>query len=98
MLESDEGHGNSEPMSAAQTSVICAVWHGDPGRVELLRGHAANLKRQSVAVSPIYVFDNGDAPPDGLAGRTVTVREKLTIYQAWNVALSLVTTPYVMNL
>ena len=80
------------------TSVICAVWHGDPNRFELLRGHLANLARQSAPVDPIYVFDGGDQPPPWLEARAVAVREKLTIYQAWNVALSLVATPLVMNL
>src|SRR6185503_20268771 len=65
---------------------------------ELLRGHAANLARQTVPVEPIYVFDGGDEPPSWLEGRVVSVREKLSIYQAWNVALSLVATPLAMNL
>jgi hypothetical protein len=82
----------------ARTSVICAVWHGDAERAQLLAGHAANLAAQSVAVEPIYVFDGADAPPRDLAGRQVVVHESLTIYQAWNVALALVATPFVMNL
>jgi hypothetical protein len=64
----------------------------------LLRGHAANLARQTVPVEPIYVFDGGDEPPPWLEGRTISVREPLSIYQAWNVALSLVATPLAMNL
>lgn len=82
----------------ARTAVICAVWHKDPERHALLRGHAQNLERQSVPVEPIYVFDGGDQPPDWLKGRTISVQEPLTIYQAWNVALSLVSTPLAMNL
>ena len=46
----------------------------------------------------VYVFDEGDAAPDWLAGSKVSASEALTIYQAWNVALSLVRTPFVMNL
>ncbi len=80
------------------TTVFCAVWHGDPQRLELLRGHSENLKRQTVPVNTIYVFDGGDTPPDWLGGSVVTVKESLSIYQAWNVALSLVRTPLVMNL
>jgi len=83
---------------AARTSIICAVWHGDPNRWDLIRGHAANLARQTVPVEPIYIFDGGDLPPDGFAARSVSVKESLTIYQAWNVALSLTATPLVMNL
>lgn len=84
--------------SAARTSIICAVWHGDPNRWELIRGHAANLASQTVPVEPIYVFDGGDLPPNGLAAHCISVNESLTIYQAWNVALSIVRTPFVMNL
>jgi len=81
-----------------RTSVICAVWHADPDRECLLEGHAANLAAQSVGVDPIYVFDAADAPPAGVRGRHVVVHETLSIYQAWNVALSLVSTPFVLNL
>ncbi|HTT03807.1 MAG TPA: FkbM family methyltransferase [Steroidobacteraceae bacterium] len=82
----------------ARTSVVCAVWHGDPERSRLLDGHAANLARQSVTVEPIYVFDGADEPPRPLPGRTVVVHEPLSIYQAWNIALAMVRTPFVMNL
>jgi hypothetical protein len=51
-----------------------------------------------VPVEPIYVFEGGDEPPDWLPGRKISVKESLTIYQAWNVALSLVETPLAMNL
>jgi hypothetical protein len=81
-----------------QTTVICAVWHGDPARFDLLRGHVANLARQTVPIETIYVFDGGDAVPPWLEGKGVSVRQPLTIYQAWNAALSLVQTPLVMNL
>jgi len=81
-----------------RTTVICAVWHRDPERRQLLRGHQANLDKQSVPVERVYVFDGGDAPPADLAGRVLVSSEALTIYQAWNLALATVTTPYVMNL
>jgi hypothetical protein len=82
----------------ARTTVFCAVWHQDPKRHELLAGHAENLARQTVPVDCVYVFDGGDKPPPSFAARAVTVREPLSIYQAWNVALSLVATPLAMNL
>ncbi|HEX4024346.1 MAG TPA: hypothetical protein VHX52_06525 [Steroidobacteraceae bacterium] len=82
----------------ARTSVVCAVWHGDPERARLLEGHAANLACQSVPVERVYVFDDADEPPLSVAGRKVVVHEQLSIYQAWNVALALVATPFVMNL
>ena len=81
-----------------QTTVICAVWHGDPNRLELLREHVANLARQTLPLETIYVFDGGDPVPSWLEGKAVSVQQPLTIYQAWNVALSLVQTPLVMNL
>lgn len=81
-----------------RTTVICAVWHGDPRRWDLLRGHLANIERQSAPVDIVYVFDGGDAAPDWLNAKSVCVKEDLTIYQAWNVALSLVRTPFVLNL
>ena len=85
-------------MPLAKVAVICAVWHSDALRHELLPGHQANLDHQTVPVERIYVFDDNDAPPPGLCGTVVTVSERLTIYQAWNVALSLVRSEYVMNL
>jgi hypothetical protein len=46
----------------------------------------------------VYVFDGGDAAPEGLDADTVSASGELTIYQAWNLALAAVTTPLVMNL
>gem|GEM_PF-1041993 len=97
-LEQDYIFRRPEVKPLPRTSVICAVWHKDPDRHELLRGHAENLARQTVPVQPVYVFDGGDQPPDWLPGRKISVQEELTIYQAWNVALSLVDTPLAMNL
>jgi hypothetical protein len=82
----------------ARTSVICAVWHGDANRHRLLEGHAENLSRQTVPIEPIYIFDGCDEPPASLPGRKVVVHEKMSIYQAWNVGLAMVGTPFVMNL
>ena len=97
-LEQDYVFKRTDVKALPRTSVICAVWHKDPDRHALLRGHAENLARQTVPVEPIYVFDGGDEPPDWLPGRKISVKESLTIYQAWNVALSLVETPLAMNL
>ena len=82
----------------ARTTVICAVWNQDPLRHSLLAGHQRNLDAQTVPVNRIYVLDAGDQPPAGLRGTVISVSDSLTIYQAWNVALSLVSSPYVMNL
>ncbi len=79
-------------------TIICAVWHGDPNRFSLLQGHMANLDAQSCEVERVYIFDNSDIPPDGLKGSILVSRGKLSIYEAWNTALTMVRTPYVMNL
>jgi hypothetical protein len=97
-LGQDEIFKRREIRPLPKTSVFCAVWHGDPRRIELLRAHQVNLARQTVPITPIYVFDGGDAVPAWLDGKAITVRESLTIYQAWNVALSLAGTPFAMNL
>jgi hypothetical protein len=82
----------------ARTSVICAVWHGDADRHRLLQGHAENLAKQTVPVEPVYIFDGRDEPPASIPGHKVVAHENLTIYQAWNVGLAMVSTPFVMNL
>jgi hypothetical protein len=86
------------PSSSSQTTIICAVWHQDPLRHRLLQGHQANLNAQTVPVERIYVFDHGDQPPSDLQGKTLVASSSLSIYEAWNLALPLVRTPYVMNL
>ena len=63
-----------------------------------MRAHRENLRRQSVPVEVVYVFDGGDASPAGLDAQTLTASRPLTIYQAWNLALAAVQTPLVMNL
>jgi hypothetical protein len=88
----------SEPRQAARCTVLCAVWHKDPHRLDLLRGHQACLDAQTVAVDRIYVFDGGDTPPDWLKGTVLVSREPLKIYEAWNLACAQARSPYVMNL
>jgi FkbM family methyltransferase len=94
----DELYVNAGLQSLPRTTVICAVWHADPHRHRMLQQHARNLRGQTRPVERIYVFDNGDSPPADLDGTALIARDKLTIYQAWNLALAAVTTPYVMNL
>jgi hypothetical protein len=97
-LEQDYIFKRRDVARLPRTSVICAVWHGDPNRHELLRGHQQNLENQTAPVDPIYVFDGGDPVPSWLKGKALSVRQPIPLYQAWNVALSLVETPLVMNL
>jgi hypothetical protein len=84
--------------SEVRATVICAVWHKDEARFDLLRAHQACLDAQIVPVDRIYVFDGGDRPPEWLKGRCISLNEPLGLYEAWNAALALVRTPYVMNL
>ena len=93
-----EGGSSPESEPLPKTTVFCAVWHKDPERMERLVAHQACLDAQSVPVERVYVFDGGDAPPAWLKGRALTSREPLSIYEAWNLALADVRTPYVMNL
>ncbi len=81
-----------------RTTVFCAVWHRDPDRHALLKGHQACLDAQLVPVERIYVFDGGDAPPPWLKGRHIVRPEGLSIYEAWALALEAADTPYVANL
>lgn len=82
-------------------SVICAVWHRQQDKESLLAGHHRNLVAASAA-RVVYVFDGDDRPPDWLREEarvsSISVSDALPIYHAWNVALSMVTTPLVMNL
>jgi len=81
-----------------QISVLCAVIEHSAERDFLLAGLQSNLASQTVAVEPIYVFDQGEKPPPWLGGQAFSVAERLSPYQAWNVALSVVASPAVMTL
>jgi len=81
-----------------KTSVICAVYSQDPERFNLIENHLNNLQQQSVEVEPIYVFENSDTPPSNLKGNVIISNKPLTIYEAWNIALSACRTPLVINL
>lgn len=83
-----------------KTTVICALWHRDPKMWSLIDGHRENLDKQSVDHRRIYIIDGTPhiewkRTIDGLV---IVVGKPLTIYQAWNAALSIVDTEYVMNL
>lgn len=87
-----------QPVRSPRTTVVCAVWHRDPDRFELLKGHQACLDAQMNPVERIYVFDNGDTPPPDLKGRVLVHPTPLSLYEAWALAIQEVRTPYVMNL
>lgn len=84
--------------TSAITTVICAVYKKDPNRYDLLKGHMENLDLQTTSVNRVYVFEDSDQPPEWLTGECIVLSRPCTIYEAWNLALSVVRTPYVMNL
>lgn len=85
--------------TSPRTTVICAVWHKDPNRYALINSHRDCLLEQTRKVKVIYVWDNGDAPCVMLPHEQALVSGTLlTIYEAWNLAIKNVETPYVMNL
>ncbi|WP_416368494.1 glycosyltransferase family 2 protein [Tritonibacter mobilis] len=84
--------------SRPHVTVFCAVWHKQPNKLELLKSHWDNLKRQSIPVEPCYIFDNGDTAPEWLAAPWHSFSEPLTIYEAWAAGVALARTRFVMNL
>jgi hypothetical protein len=81
-----------------KTTIICAVWSKDPHRASLLEQHQNNLDLLSVKTNRIYIFENNDPPPHFLKGSILVCNHPLTIYEAWNLAIPLVRTPFLMNL
>ena len=86
------------PVLEPVLTVFCGVWHKDPQRQALLLGHRACLARQTVPVRALYVFDGGDLPPAGLDADFLACSRPLALYEAWDLALQSIRTPYVMNL
>ena len=82
----------------ALVSVFCAVWHRQRNKLDLLKSHYLNLRQQSLGVRIIYIFDNGDTPPDWLDADCYIFSEPLSIYEAWSAAVAFNTSFYVMNL
>ncbi len=82
----------------ATVSVFCAVWHRQPNKLGLLKSHYSNLRRQSIKVRIIYIFDNGDTPPDWVDADCYVFSGPLSIYEAWSAAVALNPSIFVMNL
>jgi hypothetical protein len=80
------------------TTVICSVYSQDPHKLALLRGHMENLDKQNIPIDRIYVFEQGDRPPEWLSGTHVSVSRSTTIYEAWNLAILLSQSHFIMNL
>lgn len=82
----------------ALVTVFCAVWHRQRNKLDLLQSHYLNLRRQSIGVRILYIFDNGDTPPDWLDADCYVFSGPLSIYEAWSAAVALNNSFYVMNL
>lgn len=80
-----------------KVTVFCAVWSGDKERMELLEGHSNCLISQKNAPFPFYIFDNNDIPKNFVLPHIVS-KDPLSIYEAWNIAIILSPSEYVMNL
>jgi hypothetical protein len=83
---------------APEVTVFCAVWHKQHNKENLLRSHYNTLLQQDIPLDIIYVFDNGDAPPEWLKATTVSFDDPLTVYEAWSAAIKNCQTDYIINL
>lgn len=82
----------------ALVTVFCAVWHRQNNKHELLKSHYINLRQQSVGVRIVYIFDNGDTPPEWLDADCYVFSHSLSIYEAWSAAVALSNSAFLMNL
>lgn len=90
-------YSNYLNLGAPEVTVFCAVWSKEENKDELLRSHSRNLRSQTCTTFPLYIFDDGDVP-DGFGMPHVVCLDPLTIYEAWNLAVKLAPTEYVLNL
>ncbi|MDC9831796.1 glycosyltransferase family 2 protein [Rhizobium binxianense] len=82
----------------ALVTVFCAVWHRQNNKLELLKSHYINVRQQSVSVRIVYIFDNGDMPPEWLDADCYVFSHPLSIYEAWSAAVAVSNSLFVMNL
>lgn len=77
----------SEASQAASVTLFCAVYHRDENRHALIEAHLENIKSQSLSVEPIYVFEAGDHPSSAAKPYSIVDPGRLSIYQAWHMAM-----------
>jgi|GEM_PF-4880415 hypothetical protein len=77
----------SEANQAASVTLFCAVYHRDENRHALIEEHLENIKSQSLPVEPIYVFEAGDQPSSAAKSYSIVSPSRLSIYQAWYMAM-----------
>ena len=90
-------YSNYLNLGAPEVTVFCAVWSKDKNKDLLLRSHSLNLRNQTRSIFPLYIFDDGDVP-EYFEMPHVVCLDPLTIYEAWNLAVKLAPTEYVLNL
>lgn len=82
-----------------KTTIFCAVYSKDPDREQLLKEHLQNLRSQTVPIEPLYIFEDSDPVAAQFRDvRSFVSNYPMTIYEAWNLAVSMARTPYLMNL
>jgi hypothetical protein len=86
--------------SALKTTVtiFCAVYHRDENRHALIEEHLDNVKSQSFPVEPIYIFEAGDEPPSAAKSYSIVNPSRLSIYQAWHIAMQHSNSKLLINL
>ena len=89
---------NHESILAPTITLFCAVYHRDENRHALIEEHLDNIKSQSLPVKPIYVFEAGDKPSSIAKPFSIASPNRLTIYQAWHMAMENSNTELLINL
>jgi tetratricopeptide (TPR) repeat protein len=78
---------DSRDSKDAVATLFCAVYHRDENRYALIEEHLENIKLQSLPVEPIYVFEAGDQPSSAAKPYAIVSPSRLSIYQAWYMAM-----------
>jgi hypothetical protein len=85
-------------MQTVSTTIFCVVSSSDANRHKLLKEHQENILSQTKPIKAIYVFERDDCPPSGLFGEKIITSRCLTIYEAFNYAITACQTDFIMNL
>jgi hypothetical protein len=84
--------------NAFSITLFCAVYHRDENRHALIEEHLDNIKSQSFLVEPVYVFEAGDEPSSAVKCYSVVCSYRLSIYQAWHMAMKQSNSRLLINL
>jgi len=94
----DELYKKSEIQKLATTTIFSFVKHSKQNIEISLKGHQDNLDKLTSPIECVYVFDGGMSAPGWLKGKILETNISLNVYEAWNLAISAVRTPFIMNL